>query len=86
MGLSGRYIALPCISRNTVGEMLRDGLGTYSHQCAWDAEGRMATGNYNGSSVTYVYNALGQRVERSGSSVPHVRGYATWHQVGALGW
>jgi len=37
----------------------------------WDAEGRMATANLNGSTVTYVYIALGQRVERSGSTVPN---------------
>ena len=51
--------------------MLNDGTGTFAHSYTWDAEGRLASAAYNGSTTTYTYNALGQRVSRAGPAIPY---------------
>ena len=61
------------VQYDAAGNMLQDGTGTGSHAYTWDGEGRMASvSSAPGTTVaTYVYNALGQRVERTGSGVPN---------------
>ena len=61
------------VTYDAAGNLLSDGSGAGSHSYTWDAEGRMTSvGSPAGTTVaTYTYNALGQRVERSGSGVPN---------------
>ncbi|MGD0693328.1 MAG: RHS repeat-associated core domain-containing protein [Terriglobia bacterium] len=44
------------------GNMTGDGTGYNTHTCQWDAEGRVVTVD-SGSTRTFTYNALGERVE-----------------------
>jgi RHS repeat-associated protein len=48
------------------GNLLQDGTGTGTYQYSWDAEGRLksVTPNGGGSSLNFVYDAFGQRVEK----------------------
>ncbi len=48
---------------DTAGNLTADGTGTGSHTYQWDAENRMKSID-SGSTATYTYNALGQRVEK----------------------
>ena len=45
------------------GNLTADGTGTGTHTYQWDAENRLKSID-NGSTATYTYNALGQRVEK----------------------
>jgi YD repeat-containing protein len=59
-------------SYDAAGNLLADGTGTGTFSFQWDAEGRMqqATDNGSGTTTTFVYNAFGQRVEKTvGASV-----------------
>jgi len=50
-------------SYDGAGNLTADGTGTGSHTYQWDAENRLKSID-NGSTSTYTYNALGQRVEK----------------------
>jgi len=40
---------------DAAGNLLSDGTGTGSHSYTWDAEGRMTSATYNGSTTTYSW-------------------------------
>jgi len=48
---------------DAAGNLTADGTGTGSHSYQWDGESRLKSID-NGSTATYAYNALGQRVEK----------------------
>ena len=48
---------------DAAGNLTADGTGTGSHTHQWDAENRLKSID-SGSTATYTYNALGQRVEK----------------------
>jgi len=50
-------------SYDAAGNLTADGSGTGSHTYQWDAENRLKSID-NSSTATYIYNALGQRVEK----------------------
>jgi RHS repeat-associated protein len=49
---------------DAAGNLTADGTGTGTHTYHWDAENRL-TSIDNGSTATYTYNALGERVEKN---------------------
>ncbi len=53
-------------SYDAVGSLTSDGTVTYSYS----DRGRLASVTKNGTTTSYLYNALGQRVVKSGSNVP----------------
>jgi RHS repeat-associated protein len=69
--------------------LLRDGTGTGSHSYTWDAEGRLATiaSPSGGSAIaTYNYNAVGQRVQASGTGVGPYPVFQYYDAFGNLGY
>jgi len=74
------------VQYDAAGNLLNTGSGSGTYSYTWDAEGRMATvGSPAGTTVaTYMYNALGQRVERSGSGVPSSPLYEVYDAFGNL--
>ena len=48
---------------DAAGNLTQDGPTQPYHTYQWDAEGRLKSVD-NGSTVSYTYNALGQRVEQ----------------------
>ena len=55
----------PRTDYDSAGDLTQDGTGTGSYTYTWDGEGRMATSTPSGgSATTYIYNALGQRVDK----------------------
>ena len=74
------------VQYDTAGNLLNTGSGSGTYSYTWDAEGRMGSvGSPAGTTVaTYVYNALGQRVERSGSGVPSSPLYEVYDAFGNL--
>src|SRR5256885_752673 len=58
------------------GNLTADGTGTGSHTYQWDAENRLKSID-NGSTATYTYNALGQRVEKLVGSTYTEHAYQT---------
>lgn len=48
---------------DAAGNLTEDGTGTLAHTYQWDAENRLKSID-NGSTASYTYNALGQRVEK----------------------
>ncbi len=48
---------------DAAGNLTQDGTGLSTHTYQWDAEGRLKSVD-NGTAATYVYNALGLRVEK----------------------
>jgi RHS repeat-associated protein len=74
---------------DAAGNMTSDGTGTGSHSYTWDAEGRLTTiASPSGGSViaTYTYNALGQRVQASGSSIGSNPVFQYYDVFGNLGY
>ncbi|NUU73708.1 RHS repeat protein, partial [Ralstonia solanacearum] len=53
-------------SYDAAGSLTSDGTVTYSYS----DRGRLASVTKNGTTTSYLYNALGQRVVKSGSNVP----------------
>jgi RHS repeat-associated protein len=51
------------VTYDAAGNLTSDGTGVGTHTYQWDAEGRLASVD-SGSTATYTYNALGQRVEK----------------------
>jgi len=49
---------------DAAGNLTADGTGSGSHTYQWDAENRLNSID-SGSTATYIYNALGQRVEKN---------------------
>src|SRR3989441_425046 len=59
-------IGSSAVTYDAAGDLTSDGTGTGSQTYHWDAEGRMTQAAINsGPTTTYVYNALGQRVEKN---------------------
>jgi RHS repeat-associated protein len=79
-------VGTQAVQYDAAGNLLNTGSGSGTYSYTWDAEGRMATvGSPAGTTVaTYVYNALGQWVERSGSGVPSSPLYEVYDAFGNL--
>ena len=79
-------VGTQAVQYDTAGNLLNTGSGSGTYSYTWDAEGRMGSvGSPAGTTVaTYVYNALGQRVERSGSGVPSSPLYEVYDAFGNL--
>lgn len=61
---STNQIANSGYTYDAAGDLTADGTGTGTHTYQWDAESRL-TSIDNGSTATYTYNALGERVEKN---------------------
>jgi RHS repeat-associated protein len=73
---------------DAAGNLLNTGSATGTYDYTWDAEGRMTSvgspGPAGNTIATYVYNALGQRVKRSGTGVTGSPLYETYDAFGNL--
>jgi len=64
---SNNQISTSGFSYDAAGNTTQDGTGAGTHTYQWDAEGRLKSVD-DGTTASYVYNALGQRVEKLVSS------------------
>ncbi|MEF9387337.1 RHS repeat domain-containing protein [Ralstonia solanacearum species complex bacterium KE056] len=73
----------PSATRNSydaVGNLISDGTTTYSYS----DRGRLASVTKNGTTTSYLYNGLGQRVVKSGSNVPTGAARYAYDEAGHL--
>lgn len=82
-------------SYDAAGNLIQDGTGVGTHTYQWDAEGRLGSVD-NGSTASYVYNALGWRVHKvlpgnyqeifydGYGNVSAYRDNVTWRQIFVL--
>jgi YD repeat-containing protein len=61
---------LQTVTYDAAGNLIQDGTGVGTHTYQYEAEGRLKSVD-NGTTATYYYNALGQRVQKQpGSGLP----------------